>query len=85
MGYAYSHCIEAVIAPASDEYSIAAYGERSQSMYTLTVPVDTDVRCGDVVTIDAEGCRIISDLKYTNHRVLTAERAGKVWTLKSAT
>lgn len=85
MEYAYSHCIKAVIAPASDEYSIAAYGERTQSMYTLTVSVDTDVQRGDMVIIDDEGCRIVGDLKYTNHRVLTTERAGTAWKSKSET
>lgn len=85
MEHAYSHCIKAVIAPASDEYSIAAYGERTQSMYTLTVPVDTDVQRGDIVIIDDEGCRIVGNLKYTNHCVLTAERAGTSWKSKSET
>ena len=83
--HTFSHYIEAAIAPATDEYSIANYGERTHKMYTLTTSVGEDVKHGDLVEINGELCEIVSDLRYSTHRTLTAERTGKVWKLKSAT
>ena len=83
--YVYSHHIKAAVAPATDEYSIANYGERTQAMYTLTVAVGEDVKHGDCVDIDGNCCKIVGDLKYTAHRTLTAERTGPVWKSKSET
>lgn len=85
MEHIFSHYIAAAIAPATDEYSIANYGERTHKMYTLTTSVGEDVKNGDLVEINGELCKIVSDLRYSTHRTMTAERTGKVWKSKSAT
>lgn len=68
--------IYAQVSPASDNYSIAAYGEKISKLYNVTADNLTDVRNGDVLIIDNEKCTVISVMKYSSHTAISAERTG---------
>lgn len=68
--------IYAQVSPASDNYSIAAYGERISKIFTVTADTKEDVRNGDILVIDGEKCKVISVMKYTTHTTINVERMG---------
>lgn len=68
--------IYAQVSPASDRYSIAAYGERISKIFTVTADTRVDVRDGDILVIDGEECKVVSVMKYTTHTTISAERTG---------
>lgn len=67
--------IRAHISPASDNYSIATYGERATKLYNIITQV-YDIKDGDKIIIGGEECKIISTMYYSTHVVATAERTG---------
>lgn len=68
--------IKGQIAPVTDNYSIATYGERISRMYNVIIECGADVKNGDKLVINGEECTVVSVLTYSSHLSVTVERTG---------
>lgn len=68
--------INAHIAPASDKYSVATYGERVSRMYNVAAEYGEDIKDGDKLVINGEECTVVTVLTYSSHITAVAERTG---------
>ncbi|MBP3856525.1 MAG: hypothetical protein IK990_13045 [Ruminiclostridium sp.] len=64
------------LSAASDSFSVAAWGDRTVSMFALICSAETDIRKNDRVVLDSGDYTVISVLRYSTHVTATLEKAG---------